>query len=55
MATILIVSKTKMRNGVCIGGIDEQSGDLIRLLNERGGNLDADAPHTKSETDGRCR
>ena len=43
MATILIVSKTKMRNGVCIGGIDEQSGDLIH------------APHTKSETDGRCR
>lgn len=45
MATVLIVSKTKMANGVCIGGINEQSGELIRLHNERGGNLTADVPY----------
>jgi len=45
MATVLIVSKTKMTNGVCIGGINEQSGELIRLHNERGGNLTKDAPY----------
>lgn len=45
MTTVLIVSKTKMANGVCIGGINEQSGELIRLHNERGGNLTTDAPY----------
>lgn len=45
MATVLIVSKTKMANGVCVGGINEQNGELIRLHNERGGNLTADAPY----------
>ncbi len=45
MATVLIVSKTKMACGVCVGGINEQSGELIRLHNERGGNLAADAPY----------
>lgn len=45
MATILIVSKTKMTNGVCVGGINEQSGELIRLHNDRGGNLTVDAPY----------
>lgn len=45
MAIVLIVSKTKMANGVCVGGINEQSGELIRLHNERGGNLTADAPY----------
>ena len=45
MATVLIVSKTKMASGVCVGGINEQSGELIRLHNERGGNLTIDAPY----------
>ena len=45
MATVLIVSKTKMANGVCVGGINEQNRELIRLHNERGGNLTADAPY----------
>ena len=45
MTTVLIVSKTKMANGVCVGGINEQSGELIRLHNERGGNLTIDAPY----------
>lgn len=45
MSTILIVSKTKMQNGVCVGGIDESSCELIRLHNERGGNLPINAPY----------
>lgn len=44
MTTVLIVSKTKMANGVCVGGINEYTGELIRLHNERGGNLKEDAP-----------
>lgn len=45
MATVLIVSKTQMRNGVCVGGINEDNHELIRIHNERGGNLSADAPY----------
>lgn len=44
-STILIVSKTKMQNGVCVGGINEQTCELVRLHNERGGNLPFDAPY----------
>lgn len=44
MATVLIVSKTQMSNGVCVGGIMESTCELIRLHNERGGNLSQDAP-----------
>lgn len=32
MATVLIVSKTQMRNGVCVGGIIEQTCELIRIM-----------------------
>ena len=49
MATVLIVSKTKMANGVCVGGINEESGELIRLHNERGGNLTIEAPYEIGE------
>ena len=45
MATVLIVSKTQMRNGVCVGGINEDTHELIRIHNDRGGNLPADAPY----------
>lgn len=45
MATVLIVSKTQMRNGVCVGGINEDTLELIRIHNERGGNLPVDAPY----------
>lgn len=44
MATVLIVSKTQMSNGVCVGGINENTYELIRLHNEKGGNLSLDAP-----------
>ena len=42
---VLIVSRTQMSNGVCVGGIDENTGYLIRLHNDRGGNLPSDAPY----------
>lgn len=45
MATVLIVSKTQMRNGVCVGGINEDTHELIRIHNDHGGNLPADAPY----------
>lgn len=45
MAIILIVSKTQMKNGVCVGGIDERTCELVRLHNERGGNLSFDVPY----------
>lgn len=51
MATVLIVSKTQMRNGVCVGGINEDTNELIRIHNYRGGNLSA-ARLTKLETGG---
>lgn len=34
-----------MQNGVCVGGINEDTCELIRLHNERGGNLSSDAPY----------
>lgn len=42
---VLIVSKTRMSNGVCVGGIIEITGEFIRLHNEHGGNLQSDAPY----------
>lgn len=45
MATVLIVSRTQMANGVCIGGINEDTNELIRVHNERGGNLSINAPY----------
>lgn len=45
MTTVLIVSKTQMRNGVCVGGIDERTCELIRIHGERGENLPIDAPY----------
>ena len=41
---VLIVSRTRMKNGVCCGGLNLKSGEFIRLHNERGGNLSVDAP-----------
>lgn len=45
METILIVAKTRMANGVCVGGINESTCELIRLHDEKGRNLSADAPY----------
>jgi hypothetical protein len=42
MAIVLIVSKTQMRNGVCIGGIIESDSELIRIHDEHGANLKSD-------------
>ncbi len=45
MAKVLIVSKTQMRNGVCVGGIVEDTCELIRVHDEHGANLPSDAPY----------
>lgn len=45
MVTVLIVSKTQMKNGVCVGGIVEETCELIRLHGERGENLPFDVPY----------
>ena len=45
MATILIVSRTQMKNGVCVGGINEDTYEFIRIHNDRGAHLPADAPY----------
>jgi len=45
MSTVLIVSKTHMNNGVCVGAINEDNCELIRLHNEKGANLTENAPY----------
>ncbi|MGP1623901.1 dual OB domain-containing protein [Bacteroides heparinolyticus] len=45
MAVVLIVSKTQMKSGVCVGGINEDTNEFIRIHNERGGHLPFDAPY----------
>ena len=45
MSVVLVVSRTQMANGVCVGAIDENTGELVRLYNDRGANLPADAPY----------
>lgn len=45
MSTVLIVSKTQMQHGVCVGAINEDNSELIRLHNEKGGNLNGNAPY----------
>ena len=46
---VLIVSRTQMKNGVCVGGINIDTCELIRLHNDRGGNLSCDAPYQIGE------
>lgn len=41
---VLIVSRTRMKNGVCCGGIDLENGELIRLHDHFGKNLAESAP-----------
>lgn len=41
---VLIVSRTRMKKGVCCGGINLDNGEFIRIHNERGGNLSEEAP-----------
>lgn len=44
MTRILIVAKTRMKSGVCVGGINEENLELVRLHNAFGGNLSHNAP-----------
>lgn len=41
---VLIVSRTRMKNGVCCGGLNLQSGEFIRLHDHWGKNLTESAP-----------
>ena len=41
---VLIVSRTRMKNGVCCGGIDLTTGEFIRLHDHWGKNLMESAP-----------
>ena len=41
---VLIVSRTRMNNGVCCGGIDLTNGEFIRLHDHWGKNLTDSAP-----------
>lgn len=41
---VLIVSRTRMKNGVCSGGLDLQNGEFIRLHDHWGKNLLESAP-----------
>lgn len=45
MTKVLIVSRTRLRNGVCVGGIDLENKSFVRLHNAHGGNLTIDAPY----------
>lgn len=49
MSVVLIVSRTQMKNGVCVGAIVENTGELVRLHNDRGANLPTDAPYQIGE------
>lgn len=49
MRKVLIVSRTKMKSGVCVGGIDIASGSFVRLHTEYGANLPSDAPYNIGE------
>ena len=45
MAEVLIVSKTKLKNGVCIGSINLNNGEFVRIHGAKGENLPSDAPY----------
>lgn len=49
MSNVLIVSRTQMKNGVCVGAIDINNCELVRLHNSNGGNLAVDAPYQVGE------
>lgn len=49
MGRVLIVSRTKMRNNVCVGGIDIDKRKFVRLHTEHGANLPEDAPYKIGE------
>lgn len=45
MAKVVIVSRTKMKNGVCCGGFNLETGEFIRLHTAKGANLPVEAPY----------
>lgn len=49
MATVLIVSRTQMKNGICVGGIDVDTNEFVRILDEDGKILSKAAPYQVGE------
>lgn len=49
MGKVLIVSRTRMRNGVCVGGISIEECNFVRLHTETGANLSDVAPYEIGE------
>lgn len=45
MTTVLIVSRTKMKNGICVGGIDVNTNESVRVLDANGDPHSDDAPY----------
>lgn len=45
MSVVLVVSRTQMANGICVGAIVENTGEFVRLHSEKGANLPIDAPY----------
>lgn len=45
MGKVLIVSRTKMRSGICVGGIDIDKKKFVRLHTDHGANLSEEAPY----------
>ena len=49
MEKIVVVSRTRMRNGVCCGAINISTGEFVRMHNANGGNLPSNAPYQIGE------
>lgn len=42
---VLVVARTRMRGGVCVGAVSMEDGRSLRLLSRTGGHLPFDAPY----------
>ena len=49
MAKVVIVSRTKMKDGVCCGGFNLATGEFIRLHTAKGAKLPVEAPYNVGE------
>ncbi len=49
MTTVLIVSRTRMNKGVCVGAIIETTREVIRIHDEHGANLTKEAEYQIGE------
>ena len=49
MAKVVIVSRTKMKDGVCCGGFNLATGEINRLHTAKGAKLTVEAPYNVGE------